>query len=179
MEYYAQSEDYWEDLRTPSSLISIFGFGTDPNRDATYGTLVFDSSTTETVWVIYQLPHSYKDGSTLKPHVHWARTTSASGGVYWQLEYRWSKIGEVMDGSWTTIGSSTEAVSTGNTAEQHGITSLGDISGTGAAFSDMLICKLSRVPSNGGDTYGADARLLEFDIHYQGRTFGTANETSR
>lgn len=37
----------------------------------------------------------------------------------------------------------------------------------GLQISDMIICELSRLGPNGSDTYGADARLLEFDIHYE------------
>ena len=89
--------------------------------------------------------------------------------VYWQLQYRWAKIGEVMDASWTTIGASTVSTGTpdGDTANEHLITPLPTIDGTGAGISDMLICQLSRVHDNVADTYGADARLFEFDIHYQ------------
>lgn len=43
----------------------------------------------------------------------------------------------------------------------------GTVLGTGIQISDMIVWKLSRIGGNGADTYGADARLLEFDIHYQ------------
>ena len=72
-----------------------------------------------------------------------------------------------MDASWTTLESSTVVGGTpdNDTADQHLITSLGEISGSGKGISDMLIMKLSRLGSDAADTYGADCRLLEYDIH--------------
>ena len=40
----------------------------------------------------------------------------------------------------------------------------------------MLLIKLSRIGGDASDTYGADARLLEFDIHYQINTLGSELE---
>jgi len=158
---------HWDDLRFPASAINPPGAESDPDVDTTYGTLLFSGIATEVIFVQVQLPHSRKYGTPIYPHVHWAKTTSAAGGVYWQLEYRWSRIGEVMDDEWTTIGSATPDVDDDDTAEQHALTALGTIDGTLAELSDMLICKLSRKHDNAADTYEADARLLEFDFHIQ------------
>jgi hypothetical protein len=70
-------------------------------------------------------------------------------------------------------------VSDGNTANQHALTELGVIAATGKQVSDILICQLSRVHDNGADDYGADARLLEFDIHYQVDSRGSPSEFSK
>jgi hypothetical protein len=160
-------EPHWEDLRFPASSINPPGAESDPDVDTTYGTLLFSGTATEVIFVQVQLPHGRKYGSEIRPHVHWAKTTSAAGGVYWKLDYRWSRIGEVMDAAWTTIGGSTPDVSDDDTAEKHALTPLGTIDGTDAELSDMLICKLSRVHDNAADTYEADVRLLEFDFHVQ------------
>jgi NAD(P)H-hydrate repair Nnr-like enzyme with NAD(P)H-hydrate epimerase domain len=40
----------------------------------------------------------------------------------------------------------------------------------------MLLMTLSRVHNNAGDTYAADARLIEFDIHYQVISPGSRQE---
>jgi hypothetical protein len=107
------------------------------------------------------------------------KSTAASGGVYWQLQYRWVGIGDVMDANWTTIGSATPVVSDANTQYKHALTSLPTISATGKSISDMIVAILSRQPGNGADTYGADAILLEFDIHYQQDGLGSKLETSK
>lgn len=68
---------------------------------------------------------------------------------------------------------------TGSDAEEadwHFITPLPSISMTGKKISCILLIRLSRVGGNGDDDYGEDARLLEFDIHYQVDSFGSRFE---
>jgi hypothetical protein len=155
----------WEDMRFPASAFNPPGEVSDPGYDTTNGGFLFDAAGTEVLFMQAQLPHTWKEDTVLKPHVHWQKTTSATGTVYWKLEYKWCPIGEVMDAAFTTLFSTTPAVSDDDTANKHALTALGEISGTGKTISDMLIMKLSRVGAS--DTYGADARLIEFDIHYQ------------
>ena len=98
------------------------------------------------------------------------KTTSATGEVEWQLDYRWAKIGEAMDGSWTTLSDMTPDVSDADTVHTHALTALGTIAtGDTVDVSDMLICKVTRLGSSysGSNHYTAAAALLEFDIHYQ------------
>lgn len=59
------------------------------------------------------------------------------------------------------------------------ITSFGTISGAGKQISDTLLMKFSRVGGDAADTYGADARLLEYDIHYLRYPLSSINEFSR
>ncbi len=168
----------WDDLRFPASAVNPPGQASDPDFDTTNGGWLFDDNSTEIVFLMAQMPHAWRQGTTLKPHVHWQKTTSAGGDVYWQLDYKKAPIGEVMDAAFTTIYSTTVATGTpdNDTANEHLITPLGDIAMPGGELSDMLIMKLSRFGSNGADTYGADARLLEFDIHYEIDGFGSGRE---
>lgn len=168
--------ELWDDLRFPASAINPVGPVSPPAVDSIIGGLLFDPAATEVVSIIAQMPHAWKVGSELRPHVHWQKTTSAVGNVYWQLEYRWASIGQAMDGAWTTIFVTTPSVSDQNTADVHAISRLPSIDATGRGLSDMLVMRLSRVGGNGADTYGADARLLEFDIHYQIDGFGSLQE---
>ena len=168
----------FDDLKFPSTGINPPGAVDDPDRDTSTGLLVFDSSKTETVAMVVQLSHSWKEGSDLFPHVHWMKSSSASGDVVWQLEYKWAPIGEVADASWTTLSSYTLAGGTidTNTEDKHLITPLGTITSTGKQISDMIMMKLSRVGGDANDTYGADAQLLEFDIHFEVDSFGSNQE---
>lgn len=167
----------WDDLRFPATAVNPPGVTADPDWDTTTPGWLFDgASTTEILHLIAQLPHSWDEGTTLKPHVHYQKTTSASGTVRWVLEYKWCPIGEVMDADWTTLEVSAPVAGTPDTdtADKHLIAAFGDIVATGKQVSDMLIMKLSRDPSQ--DTYGADARLLEFDIHYKSDATGSVGE---
>lgn len=168
----------WEDLRAPASTLKVGS--TAPSTNTTYGWLEFAHNADAFVFTQMQLPHSWNIGSVLHPHVHWCKTTSASGEVEWQLEYRWIGIGDVMDNSWTTLSAMTtaDAASDGDTQYQQAITPLGQIATTGKSISDMLICKLTRLGTSysGSDHYGAAAALLEFDMHYRIDSFGSSQE---
>ena len=165
---FNNTQTLFDDLRFPASAINPPGAASDPDYDTGSGGWLFDAGTTEVLYVIGQLPHRYKEGSTLYPHVHWEKTTSASGDVMWRLRYNWSRIGEVRT-SLTTISGTSVVAATPDTdeADKHLITAFPDISGTSSQISDMLVMRLERVGGNASDTYGADARMIEFDIHYE------------
>lgn len=168
----------WEDLLFPAAAINPPGGASDPDYDATVGGWLFDATGTELLFIQAQLPHSWAR-TVLKPHVHWQKTTSAAGNVLWRLEYRWARIGEAMDGSWTTLDTTTAIVSDQDTADVHAISAFDEIPRTTEDISDMLLMKFSRIGGDASDTYGADARLLEFDIHYQKNALGSEYEYER
>jgi hypothetical protein len=166
----------WDDLRFPVQNLRVNPSTSKPDFDFDTGTYRFDAADTESVVCIAQLPHSWLEGSILRPHVHWYKTTAAAGNVYWQLSYKWAPIGAVIDASPTVLFSATAAVSDANTANHHAITALGDISGAGKKGSACLIMTVSRVGGNAADTYAADAALIEFDLHYQVYGLGSPQE---
>lgn len=170
---------YWDDLRAPATGINPPGQVSDPDFDVTYGGWLFAASVTETLIVHMQMPHAWKEGSVIRPHVHWMKTTAASGAVMWEIDYRWAPIGEVMDSSWTTLTASTPAVGDNDLADEHALTSFTEIDATGKGLSDMLLVKLSRLGGDAADTYGAYARMMEFDIHYQLDDPGSRQEYSK
>lgn len=167
----------YEDLRFPASAINPPGAAEDPDFDTTNCGWLFDPGATEVLYVLAQIPHAWKEGTTLKPHVHWEKTTSAAGAVRWQLRYEWASYYEART-SLTTINATTP-VADSDTADVHLITPLPTIAGTGRQISDMLCMRLERVGGHASDTYGADARLLEFDIHYEVDSFGSSQEYSK
>ena len=171
----SEFEANWDDLRFPATAINPPGQASDPDVEATTGLLLFAAAGTETIFALVQMPHSWKEGSVVKPHVHWQKTTSADGDVYWQLDYKKIPIGQVMDAEFTTLFATTPVSGTpdNDTANEHLLTSFDDIDMTGLTLSDCLLCKISRIGGNEADTYGADARLLEFDIHFQINTLGS------
>ena len=165
----------YEDLRFPATAVNPPGQAEDPDWDQVTPGWRFDASTTEVIHLIAQLPHQWKVGTTLGPHVHWMKTTSASGNVLWRFQYKWAPIGGVLDADWTTADVTTTVGGTPDTdtANQHLISSFGDIDTTGKQISDVLLMRFARIGSDGSDTYGADARFLEFDIHYAIDGFGS------
>ena len=164
-----------DDLRFPATGINLPGQSADPDRETETGLLLFDDSITEVVAISEQLPHAWAEGSPIVPHVHWQKTAAGAGDVLWRLEYKRSAIGAVMDSAWTVIDQHQTVASTpdNNLADEHLITSFGDVDMTGYQISDMIIMRLSRVPSEAEDTYANDVRLLEFDVHVQKDSLGS------
>lgn len=172
----------WDDLRFPAQNLRIPGTGTPPGTEAATGFLLFGASSTELVGGIAQMPHAWREGSTIKPHVHWQKTTSAAGNVLWRLDYEIVNNGAVAPmayGSQIESASPVAGTPDNDTANEILITSLGDIAMSGISISGHLLWKLSRVGGDASDTYGADARLLEYDIHFQIDSRGSIEEFTK
>jgi len=169
----------WDDVRVSASAVKVGptktpGFGEFPSGSGLY-TYLFDGGTSdEYVYFTCQLPHKYKPGTDLKPHVHFAPTNANAGDVKWFLEYTWENYGGSFSASPNTA-TGTETVAAG-TAYKHMICGLGTISGSGKKESSMLICKIYRDPTDSDDTYASDAAFLEIDFHYQSNKRGTVPE---
>jgi len=177
----------WDDLRTPAT-IGKKGVDNPPtfaqfkdDGDSSVGVFTYSfadeavAGNEEQLYFAVQLPHTYKEGTDIKAHVHW--TPAVSGGanefVKWGLEYTWAD----MDGTFsnTTIitsdaSSAATATKSGDvtlTAGKHYFTDIGTISGTGKIVSSMLICRLFRNSSHDDDDLAQAAFLFEMDFHFE------------
>jgi hypothetical protein len=164
----------WEDLRAPATGINPAGSVAPPAVNTTDGSLTFSTSDAICVW--FQLPHQWKEGTDLHLHIHWSKSTSASGTVNWQTKYKWANIGDTMP-AFSSLVSGTVKISDDDTADQHALLEFPDISGTGKTISSMLCVYLIRTAS--GDTYGADANLYEVDVHYECNGIGSKTEYTK
>jgi len=176
----------WDDLRTPANSFNLSGPGSPPTTSTTYGWLEFaGGSTDNTASLQIQMPHDWAEGTPIVPHVHWMRTATGGGGlVKWELDYRHAPIGSTMDASWTTLDNLAQRVVNGtpdnDTAFEHLISSFGEVDTTGWGISDFVVCVLKRNANDTvNDTYGANAALLGFDIHYQRDAKGSVNEFNK
>ena len=172
----------WDDLRFPAQGINPPGAVSDPDLEATSGLWLFAAAGTEILMGVAQLPHAWREGSAIRPHIHWQKTTSAAGNVLWRLEYEVVNNGEVAAMDFGTAVSTT-SVADGtpdtNTANKVLISSLGTVDMLGYRVSCLMFWKLSRIGGDAADTYGADARLIEFDIHYELDSLGSEAEYTK
>jgi hypothetical protein len=124
----------------------------------------------EIVYFSVQVPHNWKEGTDITPHVHWAVASTTIANVVWKLTYSWASING-------TFPSETTIIKTGSadgTNSKHNISIFDTIAGSGKTLSSMLVCSLKRNSSNAADTLtGEDALLLEIDFHYQIDRFGS------
>lgn len=132
---------------------------------------------TESMSFTVQLPHSWKEGSTIYPHIHWTPKSTASGNVEWNFEYTWVNYDPVTPQVFPAITTSTVVASGPFTANSHMITPLiaadAGISGTGKKISSVLVCRIWRNSDDASDTYNADAGGLFVDFHIQVDSWGS------
>lgn len=175
----------WDDLRVP------FNFGTSNTLATTWQQFVgvtyldaFRPTGDDALYFSVQMPHSWKAGTNIFPHIHWTPITVGETGknvVYWELEYVWANNGETFPSSTIVISGTTivPELSGNLVAHRHYITKLGPDTGmdaSGKTISSMIICRIARRGGNALDTYDGNAGAMEFDFHYQLDTFGSRSE---
>lgn len=165
----------WDDLRFPVQAINPAGAAAPPTVDTTDGTLLFSSGATNTIAVIVQMPHAWWKGSAVTPHIHWCKTTSAAGDATWRCEYSIADGNAVFPAFQVLATQSTVVAGTPdtNTANKHLVTSFGDLPLTQNNYSCIIKMLIHRIGGDPADTYGANAKLLEFDLHYRLESRGT------
>jgi hypothetical protein len=169
----------FDDMRCPVSALAPGATPADPIIYGSSGAVRirgFDgAAAVESMDFTAQLPHGYKEGTDLEPHVHWCPTTANSGNVVWRLDYYWLDINGVIP---VLAQIATTPQAAGGTAWKHLLADLPVISGVGKTISSMLMCRIWRDPT-GTDTYPDDAGLLEVDFHYQLDSVGSRLELTK
>ncbi len=127
-----------------------------------------------------QLPHTWKEGTTIYPHIHWMPKTTTSGNVQWNLDYTWVNYDPTTPEVFPATQTSTIVATGPFTAKTHIIHPLTPsntgLSGTGKKISSILICRIWRNSDDSNDTYSADVGLLFVDFHIQVDGYGSHTE---
>ncbi len=127
---------------------------------------------------VVQMPHSWKEGTFIYPHLHWLPSADAtSKTVIWKLQYSWQNYDSSTPQLFPTFTTATNTVSGNFTKNTHLITSLtggAGLDGLGKKISSILVCRIIRDGAN--DTYGDETGLLSLDIHFQIDTIGSRLE---
>lgn len=145
---------------------------------------MFDPTTEQELYFTIQIPHSYKLGTSIYPHVHWTTISGTPTGtnVTWGFEYTMIKIGGTFNSSTTLITSNTviPPIGTPTGTRQHLITAFGAIAGgttpNDIDVSTVLVCRLYRKAGDSNDTFSSAVGLLGFDIHYEKDTEGSRTQ---
>lgn len=137
----------------------------------------FDKDAEEELFLIAQIPHTYKEGTDIIAHIHWfPASTGASGKtVSWGLEYIWLNIAATAGDTVIVYADDTiqgDAVLVGG---KHYMTNFAALTGTGKTISSVLICRIFRDATSAGgtDDYTDEVGLLEVDFHYEIDTAGS------
>lgn len=133
--------------------------GGKPDYDYTNcGYLFPQNDASEILVVRAQMPHGWKQGSAIYPHVHWRQKANAA--AVFKIDYKWYNNGDAEPSEWTTLPLDTYSYTyTSGTLGQ--ISYSEPIDGTGKTISSILLIKLYREDN----TYTGDALVDDFDIH--------------
>ena len=131
----------------------------------------FSQNVEEEAYFVTQIPRSYKEGSSLKPHIHFVTNSASAGNISWGLEYTWSNVDEDFADT-TIIGLSDVLV---NTQSKHYLQKLESIDGTGKKISSILIGRLFRDVSI-ENNYPAPVGLLEMGFYFEQCGIGSGSE---
>lgn len=141
----------------------------------------FDKNLEEEVYFMVQMPHGWKEGTDIYPHVHWStKYDMGSTKVQWGLEYTWANVGDDVGVTTMITGNTPIAACLPATAFKHLLTPLPTMSGAGKTLSSMIICRLYRDADAGSaDDFGQDAGLFEIDFHYQIDSDGSRDQFTK
>lgn len=169
---------YWDDLFCGGLNVKLGG-SADPTLTTFIGGVKlysFPDGSMKEVFATFQMPHNWKIGSTISPHVHWAASTTNAANCRWGLEYEWQDNGDTFAGTTTDY----IAVAGSGTAKKAQISDFTYISGAGiSALGSVLVCRIFRDGGNGADGFTGDAFLLGFDIHIECDSLGSNEEYTK
>ncbi|MCF7929225.1 MAG: hypothetical protein K9L68_10650 [Spirochaetales bacterium] len=200
----------WDDLRVSANMMHIDSsqFGESPDfvqiltnteRGPSYsGLFAYRFSVAEGKKSLIQnghfqaqLPHSYREGSDIEPHVHIRLDpldgAAAGQNLLLEFEYSWVNLFERRPES-STIISINYRVSEEDLSNDNILVSFGPISKPDARISSMLTCRFSRIHFNPdrdkdfwtpkgltNDTFVGNMIFMEFDFHYQKDNLGSSS----
>jgi hypothetical protein len=158
----------WDDLRFPFTAHKL-GANAKPDFDETnVGLLFAQNDTTEIIFLIGQMPHSWKEGSIIYPHIHWQQMNG--NNVVWKMAYKWFNRGTAVPADFTDLtgDSATNSVITYVSGNMSQVTRFGEgIDGTDKIISSILLLKVWRDDDVDAGAGTGDALAFEFDIHYE------------
>jgi hypothetical protein len=165
-------DTYWDDMTTSAAQAKINPATSKPAYNTDSLTLVFDATDSVTNFLVFnfQLPHRYKAGTNISPHLHYVQRAAADTCEWFIILYKWTDLGEAQTTAWTRIHSDNQtyyAYIAGSA--MHQLVDFPDISGAGHTESSILDIKL---------LCWADAAisLKQFDIHFETDKPGSDNE---
>lgn len=125
--------------------------------------LLFDAATAEYAQAMIVMPSNWNAG-TVTAKFHWTASTG-SGDVIWGLRARSYANDDALDQAMGTAQTATDTLTATNDLDISPATSAITVGGT-AASGNPIIWEVYRDAAAGGDTLGADARLLGVEISY-------------
>jgi hypothetical protein len=161
----------WDDIVVPLNQARQ-GSNLKPTFDETnVGFLFPQNDASAIMYLIVQISHKWKEGTTLYPHVHWQQSSASTPSFY--MDYKWFNANEAIPAAWTTGYSFNSFAFTYSSGNLHQIaTNATGISGSGKKISSILLIKLYR---NDNVAIG-NVLAFQFDIHMEINSMGSRQQ---
>ena len=172
----------WDDLRREASASNIDSASTRYAFDYDEGVITFDNDAriaNERIIYTFQLPHAWKEGSDLEPHLHWWMD-QANTPNWWMKWRKWNN-GAVRPVSWTEAIHASN-VFTYSSGEICQITRFPTIDLSDITISGFVQVTFGRDTGNvstlftGADPVATGVDFIEFDMHAEYDSFGSNDE---
>lgn len=186
----ASFDNRWGDL--PASVAvdtkGSVGLISEAYRDTGFFVKFFRSNQNDSVFMSFQMPHSWNPSTSVYPHIHVIPMSSGSGVVKMNYAYSWCLVNEALPAGRNWISGSVTASYTPSDQYVHRVISFGSISPpANAVESAMLVFKIERpgmsdnedtyqMSKGGGTTAAANLAVLFFDLHYQRIKAGSTSQ---
>lgn len=160
---------YWIDYTMPLTTGKV-GANSKPDFDYTnIGYLFPQNDTSEALYMVVQLPHGYKVGSNINPHVHYKRTEETT--PTFKIDYAWFNIGDEQP-AYTTLTMNQHPIAY-TSGSRHAIAEATDmLVGDSKGISSLLLVKLYR----DDNAVTGDVLAWQFDCHIECDTLGSSEE---
>jgi hypothetical protein len=162
--------DYYEELCVPANAMATLT-GEEPTESNCQSGFVYlladyaDAGDEPYVHFTFQLPHSYKEGTSITPNVRFIfNSDQVNTVVRWRMSYSWANIGDPFNVSLNTWANSTPSNNDGLNQQ---ITEFTPWSGTGKEIGSTVMCYLQRNSSSVSDNYTDTVILVSAGILYQ------------
>ncbi len=175
----------WGDYVTPLGPNNWRGVANNPTLTQLFtdgagsqGVYAFVFSDGNEAIITIQMPHNWKEGTTIQPHIHFMCRTDVTPADNFgiEFEYNWANLGDdfAANSTLTTVDIST-GVNTNNNHRLEANVTVAGIDGTGKTISSILLCRIKRVAAD-SDNYLGGIAILDFDVHYEIDTIGSRQE---
>jgi len=132
----------------------------------------FLTGQTMEAFATFHVPHTWKPGTMLYPHMHFVTASNAAGVVRWGFEYTWARR---HDSTGQTAFQTTQTLSldftiAANSADKHFVAEMPEgqgITGTNLEVDAVILMRVFREGAHGNDTFGASAFGICCDLHIE------------
>lgn len=179
----------WDDVRIVPGAFDFAG-AADPTLvdytppGSSVAMKLWEFALNDVAYFTVQLPHTYKEGTDIYPHVHWTPGPKGAAenakNVLWGLHYSLANVNGVFSSGGPLDLS---GICTG-VDHSHLVSDSPAISGTALKISDVLVCRLMRSSAAiggssdtwAGTTTGNRPLLLGIDFHHEVDFLGSAQQ---